>query len=127
MEMLTEPKLKTILIVDDVFANRLLLSEIIKIEKIYNIIESENGKDAIEKLNNNKIDLIFMDIMMPIMNGVESMKHIRTVMNSNIPIIALTAYDIQDGSIVCDENNFNNILPKPYRIYNILTLIKKYL
>lgn len=127
MEMLTEPKLKTILIVDDVFANRFLLSEIIKIEKIYNIIESENGKDAIEKLNNNKIDLIFMDIMMPIMNGVESMKHIRTVMNSNIPIIALTAYDIQDGSIVCDENNFNNILPKPYRIYNILTLIKKYL
>jgi CheY-like chemotaxis protein len=52
---------------------------------------AENGKIAVEKLQNNSYDVILMDLQMPEMNGFEATEYIRTTMNSDIPIIALTA------------------------------------
>jgi CheY-like chemotaxis protein len=52
---------------------------------------ADNGKIAIEKLQQNKYDLVLMDLQMPEMNGFEATTYVRNTMNSNIPIIALTA------------------------------------
>ena len=69
----------TLLIVDDIIMNRMLLKEITS-EFVRNIREAENGEQAIEILKKEKIDLIFMDIEMPVMNGLETTRYIRNNM-----------------------------------------------
>ena len=65
-----------ILIVDDIFTNRLLLSELIKTLGHVSF-QAENGKQAIDFLEKEEFDLILMDIEMPVMNGRESTEMIR--------------------------------------------------
>lgn len=116
---------KNILIVDDVYINRILLKEILKKIGDFNIIESHNGKDAIEKLNND-IDLILMDIMMSVMGGIESTIYIRNKLNLTVPIIAVTAYNDYDRELN-KNNGFNEIVIKPVDFNDFSILIKKYL
>ena len=68
----------TILVVDDIYTNRLLLSELIK-STGHEVVLVENGQLAIEQLEQQEFHLIFMDIEMPVMNGVETTMHIRIV------------------------------------------------
>ncbi len=68
-------KLK-ILIVDDIFTNRLLLSELIKTLD-HESLQAENGQEAIDHLKNEEVDLVLMDIEMPVMNGLETCEFIR--------------------------------------------------
>ena len=66
-----------IIVADDYYTNRLLVSEILK-SLGHEFIEVENGKQALEALEkNNDIDLVLMDLEMPVMNGVEAMRYIR--------------------------------------------------
>lgn len=107
-----------ILIVDDIFINRMLLKEVIKkFSKV--CFEAQNGKEAIEILQKEELDVILMDIEMPVMNGVETTKYIREKFiypKKNIPIIALTAYNpdifFKDYSSI----GFNELITKPYSI-----------
>lgn len=114
-----------ILIVDDIFANRLLLTEIIK-DLGHECMEAANGREAVEMLEGNQVDVVLMDIEMPVMNGVEAVRHIRNKMISpkqEIPIIALTAHN---PSLFFDDYNdvgFSNLLTKPYSIDKITNLI----
>ena len=107
-----------ILIVDDIFINRMLLKEVIKNFSKF-CFEAQNGKEAIEILQREELDVILMDIEMPVMNGVETTKYIREKFNypkKNIPIIALTAYNpdifFNDYSTI----GFNQLITKPYSI-----------
>ena len=118
---------KTLLVVDDMDMNRFLLKQILMKNKNIIVIEAENGKDAIDKLQSNKVDLILMDIMMPVMGGVDSMYHIRNVIKSNVPIVAVTAYDNYLHILSCNENSFNEIVSKPYKSKTILDVIQKYI
>jgi len=68
-------RIKKIFIVEDVLINRILLINLLKkISENFEIIEAENGLEAIEKYKNNEFDLIFMDVQMPIMDGLEATK-----------------------------------------------------
>ena len=78
------------LIVDDILMNRVLLKEIIR-EISESIKEAQNGLEAIKILEDNIIDVIFMDIEMPHMNGLETTKYIRSNFKfpkNRTPIIA---------------------------------------
>ena len=55
----------------------------------YHVIEAFNGKEAVEIVENNEIHLVLMDIMMPVMDGIQAMVKIREI--SNVPVILLTA------------------------------------
>jgi CheY-like chemotaxis protein len=118
-----------IIVADDYYTNRLLVSEILKILG-HEFIEAENGLQALEALeNNNDIDLVFMDIEMPVMNGLEAMKYIREKLDypkNRTPIIALTAHTpgifINKGI----EKGFDQTLVKPYSIDKIGELLKAY-
>ncbi|WP_232758759.1 response regulator [Flavobacterium sp. ALD4] len=81
-----------VLVVEDVVLNQLLL-KIILLDFGFEIEIAENGKIAINLLqkNENEYDIILMDCQMPVMNGFETTSYIRNVLNSKIPIIALTA------------------------------------
>ncbi|MCG8410814.1 MAG: response regulator [Bacteroidales bacterium] len=104
------------LIVDDIYMNRFLLRSIIS--DISNcFIEAENGHQAIDAIKTNTIDIVLMDIEMPIMNGIETTQHIRTQLNyplNKIPIIALTAHNPNDFLSRNQNLGFDKLLTKPY-------------
>jgi CheY-like chemotaxis protein len=131
VETINNNKWMKIIIADDFFSNRLLILEILK-DLGHELIEAENGQQAFDALDkNNDVDLILMDIEMPVMSGLEAMRLIRTKLSypkNSVPIIALTAHN---SVMLMDEPNiegFNGMLIKPYsisRISEILDMYKK--
>ncbi len=82
---------KSILIVDDSEFVRELVSLILK-GAGYDVIEAINGRDALDKLDNKKVEMVITDLKMPIMNGIELIKHLRSNdMYKFIPVIILTS------------------------------------
>ncbi|MFC2136556.1 response regulator [Bacteroidota bacterium] len=103
---------KTILIVDDEYMNYLLFEAILE-ETKSKVIYAVNGAVAIEECQNNKeIDLILMDIKMPVVNGYEAVKIIKN-QSKEIPIIAQTAYTASEDYYKCIEAGFDDYIPKP--------------
>jgi CheY-like chemotaxis protein len=107
-----------ILLVDDSEDNRLIAKAYLS-NLNYHIVEAENGLEAIAKYKKEEFDLVFMDIQMPILDGVSATKEIRLFeKTSGKPrsiIVALTAYAQED-----DEKRFLDIgcdihLPKPIK------------
>lgn len=110
-----------ILIVDDIYTNRYLLSELVKTTG-NEVVQAENGEEAIAILENEKIDLIFMDIEMPVMNGLETTRHIRDLMPfpiNALPIIALTAHNPELFFEDFADAGFDELITKPYSVDKI--------
>ncbi|MDI6402692.1 response regulator, partial [Balneolaceae bacterium ANBcel3] len=78
------------------------------------ITEVENGKEAIEAFRQKRFDLVLMDIQMPVMDGVEATKYIRNQLNSQTPIIALTANAFKHDINAYLKAGMNDYLTKPY-------------
>ena len=117
-----------VLVVDDLFTNRLLLRELLKSMKL-EFKMAENGKEAIDCLHAESFDIILMDVEMPVMNGLETTRYIREVMPlpvKNIPIIALTAHNPKLFFEDFKEVGFDNILTKPYSLKRLQELINTY-
>jgi CheY-like chemotaxis protein len=121
-------KRHTILIVDDIFTNRLLLKEIIEALG-FESIEAKDGKAAIEILKHQDIDVVLMDIEMPVMNGLETTKYIREKLISkrNIPIIALTAHNPELFFDDYGDVGFNELMTKPYAPDKVSFLINSHI
>jgi len=117
---------ETILIAEDDNINFLLFQKMMK-DKEYKIIRAINGLEAVDIcINNPNIDLVLMDIKMPIMNGFEALEQIRP-MRPNLPIIAQTAYSSSDDKIKIEEAGFNGYITKPLNRHDLFELINKYL
>jgi CheY-like chemotaxis protein len=118
-----------ILLVDDIVINRYIIKELVKKEG-HIPVEAENGKKAIELIQNDHFDLIFMDIEMPVMNGIETVHYIRTKLPSpknKIKIFALTAYN---PSLLHEEFNtseFDGIVSKPFSTEKIKCILNSVL
>lgn len=106
---------KLIYIVEDNKINMLLAKTLVQqIVPNATIFELENGKEALEKTQQQLPDLILMDIQMPIMNGYDSTLEIRKIPKAEkIPIIALTAGTIVGEREKCIEYGMNDYIPKP--------------
>jgi len=119
----------TILVVDDIIHNRILLTSIIK-KNGFTSFEAENGKIALDIINSKPIDLVFMDIEMPIMDGLETTQYIRNHLQypkNNIPIIAVTAHYSETALERFTNTGFSEILVKPYNAKEIELLLHYYL
>ena len=115
-----------ILVVEDVKLNQILMKIILEDFGI-EVDLADNGKIAIEKLNANNYDIIFMDLQMPEMNGFEATQYIRNKMNSQIPIIALTA-DVTTMDVEkCKSIGMNDYISKPVDEKLLYKKIVKYL
>ena len=115
-----------ILVVDDIYINRLLLKEIVKKICTY-CFEAQNGKEAIDILVREDIDVVLMDIEMPVMNGIETTKYIRESLSppkKHTPIIALTAHNPNNFFTDFHNVGFNQLLTKPYSIDSLFECIK---
>jgi CheY-like chemotaxis protein/anti-sigma regulatory factor (Ser/Thr protein kinase) len=104
-----------ILIIEDNKINMLLAKTLVKqIVPNGTIYEAQNGEEGVEKYKMLKPDLILMDVQMPIMNGYEATKEIRSLKNGeHIPIIALTAGTVIGEREKCIEVGMNDYASKP--------------
>jgi CheY-like chemotaxis protein len=109
-----DPEIKNIkvLVVEDIPLNQLLMKTLLDDFGFERDI-ADNGKIAIEKLQRKSYDVILMDLQMPIMNGFEATDYIRKTMNSNIPIIALTADVTTVDLAKCRAVGMNDYIAKP--------------
>ncbi len=102
---------KTILIVDDEERMRFLISAYLKKEG-FNVLEAENGEEALRIFKSNVIELVILDIMMPIMDGWTTCREIRKV--SLVPIIMLTAKAEDEDQLLGFELGTDNYVTKPF-------------
>lgn len=115
-----------VLVVDDNGMNRKVFKALLKGTQI-EVTEAESGFRAIELASSQHFDMIFMDHMMPEMDGVESMKRIKSVKESpciNTPIIVLTANAIEGAAERYLEDGFDGYLSKPVGSQALLEIIK---
>jgi len=128
IELDTELKNIKVLVVEDILLNQLLMKTLLDDFGFERDI-ADNGKVAIEKLRLNTYDVILMDLQMPEMNGFEATDYIRNVMNSKIPIIALTADVTTVDLAKCRVVGMNDYIAKPVDervLYSkIINLVKR--
>ncbi len=128
IELDTEIQNIKVLVVEDIALNQLLMETLLDDFGFERDIAA-NGKIAIEKLKNNSYDIILMDLQMPEMNGFEATEYIRNTMNSDIPIIALTADVTTVDLAKCKAVGMNDYITKPVDerlLYNkIVSMVKK--
>lgn len=119
---------KTILLVDDDMRNIFAISSLLT-KMGFDVEMANNGKEAIEVLENlENVDLVLMDIMMPVMNGYDAMKEIRNRQKfANLPIIALTAKAMKGDKETCIKAGANEYLSKPIDKNKLLSLLRVWL
>jgi len=104
---------RTVLVVDDDIKNVFVMSTALE-EHGALVIDAQNGKEALEILEKKTVDLVLMDIMMPVMDGYTAIRRIReNVQWKNLPVIALTAKALKEDREKCISAGANDYLPKP--------------
>jgi PAS domain S-box-containing protein len=115
-----------VLVAEDMPLNQLLIKIILK-DFGFEVDIATNGKMAIEMLQQNKYDIILMDLLMPEINGFEATAHIRSQIDPHIPIIALTADVTTVDLEKCTAIGMNDYMSKPVDEKILYTKIMKYL
>ncbi len=116
-----------ILVVDDLSVNRDLLIGILE-ETNAVLLQASNGKEAIDILMMQSVDIILMDIRMPVMDGFEAAMYIRAQKPwENIPIIAVTASVMGNDFDRITEMKFEGYIMKPIQMWELYEILNKYL
>ncbi len=116
-----------VLLVEDNEYNRAVASNTLNYFNC-KIIEAQNGQEAIEILRSGKtVDIILMDLQMPIMNGFETTEHIRNILKLNVPIIALTANAFKSELEQCIKTGMNDYVTKPFEEERLIAVMNKWL
>ncbi|HOG15903.1 MAG TPA: PAS domain S-box protein [Syntrophales bacterium] len=120
---------RTILIVDDDMRNVFALSRVLN-ERGMKLLKAENGRKALDVLKQEgaSVDLVLMDIMMPVMDGYEAMRMIRAEERfAKLPIIALTAKAMMADRQRCIAAGASDYLPKPVDVGRLLSVMRIWL
>ena len=117
----------TILVVDDRFVNRTVIEHLLK-PLGFNVLQAENGYDAIAIAQANPVDAIIIDLVMPDMDGLETTRRLRKMPKfQQIPILALSASVLESQKIKSIEAGCNDFLTKPIDATMLFDKLKKYL
>ncbi len=117
----------SVLCVDDYPLNLTILSTILTNVGI-NVSTAVNGLQAVRQIYENKFDLVFMDIQMPVLDGISATKKVReTTVNKDLPIIAITANAVKDIQQECLLAGMNQVVLKPFKKEDILNVLNKHL
>ena len=117
------PGRKTILVAEDIQSNYQLVSALLR--KRFNLMHAANGQEAIEILHKRHIDLLLMDMKMPVMDGLTATAEIRKF-NAELPIIALTAHVFENDRLTAMDAGCNEYLVKPIDRAKLMAVLKKY-
>lgn len=116
--------MKTILVAEDNDSNFILMSYILR--RSYEFKRAKNGKEAVEMVDAGGIDLVLMDIKMPIMDGLEATAKIKET-HPELPVVALTANAFDSDRQLAMNAGCNDFLSKPVNSEKCLATIAKYL
>lgn len=116
---------KNILVVDDSKLNLRVAQNVLKTFNV-NVMTSTSGQECLDLCKTNKYDIILMDIMMPLMNGIETLKRIR-IDDKKVPVIALTADAVEGMEEKYLKEGFNDYLSKPIDRNKLGIILNKYL
>jgi CheY-like chemotaxis protein len=119
---------KNVLIVDDDMRNIFALSSVLE-EQGMNVCSADNGRDAIRLLSEESaVDIVLMDIMMPEMDGIDTMLEIRKLQHrKDLPIVAVTAKAMKGDREKCMEAGAWDYLSKPVDTDTLLTVLRSWL
>ena len=110
--MITDAK---ILVVDDIRSNRYFLIKHLEKQGLQHILEAENGRQALDTLTRESIDLVLLDVMMPEVDGYEVLQQMKSQSAlRDIPVIMITAVDEMESTVRCIEYGAEDYLPKPF-------------
>ena len=103
-----------LLVVDDNESNRDMLARRLKHEG-YEVLMAENGREALQLVETEPVDLVLLDVMMPEMDGYEVLQHLKADSTwRDIPVIMISALDEIESVVRCIERGVDDYLPKPF-------------
>jgi two-component system sensor histidine kinase/response regulator len=116
----------TILLAEDNIVNQRLAVKILE-KRGHRVVVASNGKEAIEKLEGERLDLVLMDVQMPEMDGLEATKAIRNSESGirNIPIVAMTAHAMKGDRERCLAAGMDDYVSKPINAEELFNVIEK--
>jgi len=115
---------KTILVAEDEDSNYELVK--IVLQKRYRLLRAHNGIEAVNLNEDERPDLILMDIRMPEMNGLDATRIIKEI-NHETPVIALSAYAFEENIREAKMAGCDEFMAKPFRVENLIEVVKRYL
>ncbi len=114
-----------ILLAEDNLINQKLAAYLFKSLGYENLVIAIDGKEAVENVTESNFDIIFMDINMPVMGGIEAAKKIRDL-GHKMPIIAMTAIEDSEIEHELKEAGIEDFIPKPVGVDHIKNVMNKY-
>jgi CheY-like chemotaxis protein/nitrogen-specific signal transduction histidine kinase len=123
-EDVDEANMKTILVAEDEESNYELVR--IVLQKRYRLLRAHNGIEAVTMNEDDKPNLILMDIRMPEMGGLDATRIIKEV-DPDTPIIALSAYAFEENIREAKSAGCDAFLAKPFRVEDLIEIVKKYI
>ena len=121
---LDQNNMKTVMVAEDEESNYELVR--IVLQKRYNLIRAHNGIEAVTMFEEEKPDLILMDIRMPEMDGLDATRIIKEV-NQEVPVIALSAYAFPENIREAKAAGCDEFMAKPFKVEDLIELIRHYI
>lgn len=120
--------MKILLVEDNLLNQRIVLFSLKKFN--HEVTIANNGQEAVDKFKENKFDVILMDIMMPVMDGLEATVKIREIEeihkpDKRTPIIALTANTMDNDRTKCLSYGMDEFMSKPFEIEKLKLIFNK--
>ncbi|MBN2165018.1 MAG: response regulator [Marinilabiliaceae bacterium] len=116
---------KVILVVEDVDTNKIFFDAALRKTKA-KILWAKDGQEAVDMFQENTVDLVLMDLQLPIMDGYTATRKIKEI-NKDIPIIAQTAHVMSGEREKCLEAGCDDYLAKPIRLQFLMDTLSKFL
>ncbi|HVE72346.1 MAG TPA: sigma-54 dependent transcriptional regulator [Thermoanaerobaculia bacterium] len=112
-----------ILIVDDEEVLRDVLDAVLRREG-FDIVAAASGEEALNVLDSEEIDLVILDVMLPGISGIDTLRAIR-ISNPNLPVIVITAFSSIDGAIDAMKQGAFHYIPKPFKNEEVVLTVNK--
>ena len=117
----------TILIVENEVSNRILIERVLS-TRGYRCVSASNGREALNILDHEQVDLILTDLSMPVLDGYRTTQLIRArPALANVPIVAVTAYALNDESEAAMHIGCTEYLTKPFKPRQLLEVVDRLL
>jgi two-component system cell cycle response regulator DivK len=118
---------RTILVVEDQEDNRQILRDLLGAND-YDMLEAENGEEALAAVKKQRPDLILMDIQLPVLDGYEATRRLKADPETkSIPIIVVTSYALSGDETKARESGCDAYVTKPYSPRALLAKIREFL
>ena len=117
----------TILVIENEVSNRILIERVLSTRGYY-CLSASNGREALEILDRERVDLILTDLSMPVLDGYRTTQLIRSrPALINVPIVAVTAYALNDENEAALQIGCNEYLTKPFKQRQLLEVVDRLL